>query len=533
MLNLLFISDNPKVEYVKGVLQPVLKVIIDVVTDFDHGLKDVFEKRPATVCIQDQIGGVTGESVARHIQMLLGTSAPNFILLHTGNGKAKAIKGLYEYLIDLSQSNDAVADELKNTLKLLLGDQWEKIFIPPKLTPASVRLSVAVPEESREDADKLVDDFLFDLETSGFSVADDQPPAASVPDKVNDDSTGATQFKTPLRHDVVPGTVESERAQAINDDLSELLLMVENKGGRDESSAVASSALYSGAGTDVIESSKSATVALKPPSSDIAESPAPTETSSSRPPLEKPVAFIPVEKEVKSSPADVTLQQIQQTPPAAEFRVSQNTPTTEEHIPDDLLLEFEDNYRSESPLLRRSITVLLVCFVCVAGGWYLVKQKPELVVSLKQRLMPPEVVKQTPVTVPVETALQKPASSPVPQTVITPPLPAFIPKDGHDKSFALKNPGWERYVGKINEYRIFIASGRIMAVQVLAGKDRPISESLLKSVLQEFTGSTACQITSQSMKAGVHVENGRIQDKGEVVIYRKNGAVKAFVVSVN
>jgi len=80
MLNLLFISDSPKVEYIKSVLQPVLKVIIDVVADFDHGLKDVFEKRPGTVCIQDQIGGVTGESVARHIQMLLSTSSLTSIM---------------------------------------------------------------------------------------------------------------------------------------------------------------------------------------------------------------------------------------------------------------------------------------------------------------------------------------------------------------------------------------------------------------------------------------------------------------------
>ena len=84
MLNLLFISDSPKVELIRKELQAVLKVMIDVVTDFDRGMKDVFEKRPATICIQDNIGNVSGESVARHVQMLLGSGAPTFILLHSG-----------------------------------------------------------------------------------------------------------------------------------------------------------------------------------------------------------------------------------------------------------------------------------------------------------------------------------------------------------------------------------------------------------------------------------------------------------------
>ncbi|MDD2855515.1 MAG: hypothetical protein PHU01_08295 [Desulfuromonadaceae bacterium] len=106
MLNLLLISDSSKIENIKTILQPGLKVIIDVVADFDQGLKNVFEKRPATVCIQDQIGGVTGESVARHIQMLLDNSAPTFILLHTGSGSAKMVKGLYAHFIDLSKSNE-------------------------------------------------------------------------------------------------------------------------------------------------------------------------------------------------------------------------------------------------------------------------------------------------------------------------------------------------------------------------------------------------------------------------------------------
>jgi hypothetical protein len=450
MLNLLFISDNPKAEYIKSTLQPLLKVIIDIVADFDHGLKEVFEKRPATVCIQDQIGGVTGESVARHIQMLLGNSAPTFFLLHNGDGKARAIKGVYEHLIDLSQSNEIVTDNIKTTLKLLLGDKWKRIYIPNELTPVSVSLLVAAPEGSREDA-----------------------------------------F----------GTVESDRAQAINDDLAELLLMEKDRSERDKAFAAPPSAAGDGGGSVSIDSPKSA-------------------------------ATTPGKKETRSISAPVPAPP---TPPAAEFRVSQNPPPAEEQIPEDLLLGFEENYRSESLLFRRTFVIALVCAFCAVGGWYLVKQKPQLISSLKQRFGSPSKPRQAAVPVPAAAPVQKPVPPPVPQPLKNPknpPLPAFIPEDGHDSSFALKNPGWERYVGKRNEFRVFSVSGRIQALQVLAVKDAPISESWLKSVLQEFAGSQKYQITSRSTKAGVRVESGRIGNKGEIMIYRKNGEVKAFVVSI-
>ncbi|MFA7404846.1 MAG: hypothetical protein WC007_12685, partial [Pelobacteraceae bacterium] len=438
MLNLLFISDSPKVEYIKSVLQPVLKVIIDVVTDFDHGLKDVFEKRPATVCIQDQIGGVTGESVARHIQMLLGSSAPTFILLHTGNDKARTINGLYEHIVDLGQSNDAVAEQIKNTLKSLLGDQWGKIYIPPKRSAASVRSSVAVPEDSREDADKLVDDFLSDLETSGFSIADDRPSDTSTPRTVSGKLSTAVQSETPRESEHVSETAEFDRAQSINDDLVELLLMEAGKARQDKGEVAAPSLVDTPEvvldGSRKLEAGESAL-----PTPVVSEQPAPVETTPVKPPLKKSAVTSPRKQAPATAPP---------TPPAAEFRISQNAPQAEEHIPEDLLMAFEENYRSESLFMRRTVIAVLVCVLCAAGFWYLVKQKPQMVNSLKQRFIPSSGPKQAQVTAPVALPAPKPVPPPVSPPAMAPALPTFIPKDGHDTSYAGKNPGWERYIGK-------------------------------------------------------------------------------------
>lgn len=533
MLNLLFISDSPRAEYIKSALQPVLKVIIDVVTDFDNGLKDVFEKRPSTVCIQDQIGGVTGESVARHIQMLLGDSAPTFILLYAGDNKPKVIKGLYEHLVDLGQSDDLVVEDIKNTLKSLLGDQWNKIYIPPKPVSAAVSLPVAVPEESQEEDDKLVDDFFSDLGSSKASFANAHPDVASTHDKVTVKPSDAPNTETPLKPEKSHGSAEEDRAQAINDDLAELLLMEVERIHRDQRAAAASSAVSVTPEEVVFTKPKREAAKPKQPSTAATKPHASQGTFPGTVPLERAPVSTAGFNDSTSVAAPVTASQ---TPPAAEFRISNNVDQMEEHIPDELLMAFEENYRSESLLSRRTVIIVLVCAVCAVGGWYLVKQKPQQLRLFQQRFLPSSWMKQSATTLPIAVPappVQKPVSAPVMPPAIISQLPSFIPKDGHDSSFALKNPGWERYVGKLNEFRVFSAQGRIQAVQVLAGKEAAISEPLIISVLKELLGNSKYQITSRTTKSGVRVDSGRIQNKGEVKFYRQNGFVKAFVVSVN
>jgi hypothetical protein len=545
MLNLLFISDSPKADHIKSALQPELKVIIDVVSDFDHGLKDVFEKRPATVCIQDQIGGVTGESVARHIQMLLGSSAPRFILLHSGNGKARTINGLFEHLIDLNQANDTLYGDIKNTLKTLLGDHWEKIYIPPKLAPASVRSSVALPEEAREDADKLVDDFISDLETSGFSVVDEQPPELFPSDNVLDEKNAVPQAEPSRKPEDSSPTVESDRAQSLSDDLAELLIQEADKAKHADSPVLVSPAVEQPAvAPAVLLEPAPGGEKLPPPA--VRKSPAPRKASSGEIPAKKIPAPKSGTEDTKSAattalqPPEPPAQEPVPLPPAppaaAEFRINHDDDFShpEEQIPEDLLLAFEENYRSESSILRRGIVIALVCIVCAAaGGWFLVTQKPQLLAALKQRIMPASTPKQAlPLPSPLP-AVSKPVAAPVPPPVTAPSLPSFVPKDGLDPSYGSKNPGWERYVGKNAEFRLFRASGRAQALQVLAIKGAPLSDLYIKSALREFAGAEGYQITSSSVKSGVRVESGKVQDKAEVKIYRKNGTVKAFVVSVN
>lgn len=456
MLNLLFISDSLKAEYIKSVLQPVLKVIIDVVTDFDHGLRDVIDKRPAVVFIQYQIGSVTGESVARHIQMLLGSTSPTFILLHNETDKPKAIKGLYEQLIDLSQPNAVLSKNIIEMLKQLLGDQWDKICIQPTVvTPPILTLSESLESEI----------FFSDSipkSTSGNTAGTDPIDVVRKPE-----------------HSVVATIPEIPHpVKAVN----------------------AKSELSSGGGLPTV----------------------PADSTSPK-----------VELNVSSAPVSST-QQSQITPQPADFRIGGNSPSSqdEETIPEDLLLAFEENYRIESRSAGRYVTLILVGVVMVAGCWYSINNYPQVAHSLKQRFVSLTGAKTAPVPVPTPVT-PKPVPPPVPQPVAQPSLPSFIPRDGHDSSFAASKPGWERYVGADAEFRLFSDSGRLKAVQVLAVKDGKISDQMLKSVLLEFVGSSEYKVISATTKAGVQIENGTIVNKAEVVVYRKSGSVKAFVVSLN
>jgi len=445
VLNLLFISDSPKIELIRKELQAVLKVMIDVVTDFDRGMKDVFEKRPATICIQDNIGNVSGESVARHVQMLLGSGAPTFILLHSGNSKVKVINGVFDHLVDLSLPNDAIIEIILAILKPLLGNQWERVFIPPMPKP---NLDQAVTPEKLSHAaqQKTVQDEKSAREYAKIDISPDALPIIEKKDEKR----------------VAPVIVKSKE---------------------------------------------------------------PVETPTLKTALKKPAVPAPH----KTDSTSVTAPPM---PPAEAFRISQNTPHSEETIPEDLFFAFKENYRSRSLFIRRCYVVALICIVSASGAWYLFTLKPQMLNSLKERFLPSSVAKQAPKMAATVIPAQKPVPPPLPPPVAAPALPSFIPQGGVDSSFAQKNPGWKRFVGEKYDFRVFIAKGRIEALQVLS-ISAAIPGSLIKSVLQEFTGISKYQILSRSIKDGVRVESGKVQDKGEIKIYRKNGSVKAFVVSVN
>jgi hypothetical protein len=538
MVKLLFISDNSKIDVIKIALKTFPTVKIDRVSDFDHGLKDVLEKRPAMVFIQDQIAGVSGESVARHIQMLLGTGAPSFIFMHDGDLKAKPIKGLFDYLIDLSQDNVKVLAGVKSTIKVLLGPTREKIYVPSKAKISVVKATPAVPEEHRALADKLVDDFLSDL--------GNETPAAITASAAPDEAPEEPFSFASSPHDIFPITdfaapdISTEEpfvfASSPHEQLEEIISEYEREQLRTDAVTpaacnVKTEKLFSPSGVTTVSAQD------KPPAP-LPESSKPElrkATVGSESPLSVRVNTVPAAPIVqkKSAPIIPGMSERSQSPPIspADFRIVRER-SEEDAAVEESMRAFEANYLSMTAARKRYQAVAVVLVLCLAGaGWYLVKQKPHPLQSVVK--IPAPATAPAPATQPVAPVPVIQKSSSATQRPKTAVLPSFIPLAGHDRSFASQKPGWERYVGTDSEFRVFHSAGKLKAVQVLATKSHVISESKLKTILIELTGTDNYRITSLEQQSGFQVIRATVNRKADLLIYRKKSAAHALVVSLD
>ena len=492
MLNLLFVSNSTKVIDLKKSLQPLVTVIIDVVPNFDHGLKAVFEKRPSMVCIQENIAGVTGEKVARHIQMLLGVTAPLFILMHEGNREAKPIKGLFDYLIDLNQAHDELVEDFQRTLKALLGEQWNKIYIPPKPVVASPQSSAVHPDESRRKAGNVPD-----------VPVSREAAAADVTEAPQSDSAAASK--------------KTFHVQTASEELTEMLKQQSGRGSLEidtvkRSESPAPPPDNSDGGFELsplpakkIQEDKAGEVPKKrvPPAR-----PTPVPAIQKQPPEAAPERKSADEPVFLVSTSSSTSEGNSRRSPSNAFGSQKNMArpgVEDEPVPEDLLQAFGSNYRARPFFLKPGVVVAFALFLSVAGcGWYFTVQNPRMISGLKQRLMstvspvaslPAPVVTRTPVKAKAAPVPAVPAPVQAVQAPVSPqPQPSLLPRTGRDIAYTTNNPGWERYVDKQYEYRIFNSSGTLKALQLLAVRNGTLSDKLISGVLKEIVGESGKQL---------------------------------------
>jgi hypothetical protein len=470
MINLLFISNSPRAELLRVHFQQILKIRIEVVEDFDRGLKDVFEKRPVVVCIQEQIAGVTGESVARHIQLLLGNGAPGFILMHEGSVKAKILPGLFDRLVDLSAPFEVVRQTLHLALQAQLGELWDKVYTPPLQ-------EVPVPEitATTSVADQLIDEFISEI-----SIFHPQ----NAPPLPNHESYTAEESL--FVHDL-PGGPPAEPDAARSEPV------------------------------------------LPPGPVDVAPPP----VSPTPLPVQKPVSNIPKQQVVIPEP-ERPVRQMPQTPavPPAAAAAEKTAVLDEASVPvDELLQAFEENYHRNKRLKLRvalAVVALLVILTLVWGvqqGRF--KKLFSAPVKQSQIVTPLQIPKvQTAVSsvkAPAQVAVSKPD---VP--------PSFIPKAGYDAAFSGKNPGWSRFLTERRDYRLFKTEGRLRALQVLAVGNGSIAPAELQQILHELTGTGHYRTDSRESRGGLRLERATVPKRAELLIYRSlnNGAIKAFVLQL-
>jgi hypothetical protein len=136
--------------------------------------------------------------------------------------------------------------------------------------------------------------------------------------------------------------------------------------------------------------------------------------------------------------------------------------------------------------------------------------------------------------------LTAPAQAPAaPGSVATPTakrglkeLPPFLSGTKPDPEYGKTHPGWQRYIGKQAEYKVFQEAGIYRAIQVIALGGKPLSDQLFSRVLLEFGGIDSYQVQSSDKKGSYFQEEGVAKGGVAVTIYRNKSdrKVKGMVV---
>ncbi len=129
-----------------------------------------------------------------------------------------------------------------------------------------------------------------------------------------------------------------------------------------------------------------------------------------------------------------------------------------------------------------------------------------------------------------DAAVPAPAPAAVPRLTSLPP---FIPRDGFDKRFGTSNPGWERYMGVVTEFKVFREGNSIKAIQVIDKGGQGIPDGFMKASLAQLGGLRPFVPSSAEKRDGYEIQRGQIGANLKAVFYRdlSGGKLRAFVVT--
>lgn len=493
MLTILFISDDTRVADLVARFQPTLKARMRLALDFDQGLKEVFDNRPAAVFIQGNISGISGETVARHIKTLLRTDAPRVVLMHAVPLSAQGAKKWFDDTVDLSLPPTELLEQFSRLLREIAPTHWLDHDDVPAAPAANdsetgaAGLPRAVPSPSGESD-------TFDWESPASPVFAGAP---STPAQPVSRVTGGEQ-ECPLAG-LLPSTPDTvEGSEALGE-------MFPGAPIRDVMPSI------------IEETTTTQSLFAQRPESPPVERPAEPSLAREAAPKAEPPPLSPPERDDSEERFAALLSDFSAEKPAGRKTEWVTIP------PPD-----EADGTSGRRLTLWSIAIVVLLVGAVVGGSLLMKGKGgsrEKPSGSGNALAPPPAP-------PAPAPTPAPKSTPAVNAVPVAQLPSFVPKGGKDRGYGKAHPGWERYLSNGIEYRLFREGGKLKAVQILARRGSPIPESLLETAVRELTGSGSPIVSSRTKKGGYHRESGRIEGKGEVVVYRKNGGIRGIVVTL-
>jgi hypothetical protein len=126
MITVVIIASDRRADLLRDFFQPLLKAQINVDTDYEHGLKSVFDKRPALVFIQGDIDGVSGGAVAKQIKGLLRDAAPRIVLMGDAVSLKEKSRSWYDDSLNFSVPEEELIPLFREQLSKHLPDIWRE-----------------------------------------------------------------------------------------------------------------------------------------------------------------------------------------------------------------------------------------------------------------------------------------------------------------------------------------------------------------------------------------------------------------------
>lgn len=134
MLNVFLISSDKRIERLIQLFQPFFRTKIRHASDFDNGLKEIFENIPTVVFIQSTIGTVSGETVSRHIKSLLGTDSPRIVFMGDIESQNKMGTNWCDDWIRIGESEHQLQQDFAGIISRHFPKEWQEICLEMEKT---------------------------------------------------------------------------------------------------------------------------------------------------------------------------------------------------------------------------------------------------------------------------------------------------------------------------------------------------------------------------------------------------------------
>jgi hypothetical protein len=545
LAEILFIASDPCILALVEDLQPLLDSRITLASDYNSGIKMIFDLHPAVVFLQHKIGELTCDKLASQVKMLLGGEPVPLILLSDEAVTSYTALPAYETCFDLCLPFDELCGQIQQLLHTLPGLAWKGS-------------DDAEAQEPAEPASHM------DLEiAASFAEVDFSLPLPWHDDDTHEPSPGAASSEAGTLADlegnaatfrqVLEPAPQNSRTQTDPLEDPPLIEPRPTSGpSRQPKPAGKTAATQHGFSGDLHRIERDDPKSVFGSMCDSA-----TEGSFAAP---KPTGLKPVSKNATAQPSRANSASMNKndrsTQPtgslrhrvAAEPKPRQGQPVEPQSEHDKAAVQEPQQLQSEAGALAQGARTPGVW--TSAGEDFsaaeisrlgISKQRPRYylwaiigmlsIIGLATLDLVFTVHRSNSATgsgIAATSALATPPRIPAARNV-----PQFIPEVAPDAAYATLHPGWARYRADDLEYLVFREGTAIKAVQVLSEKPGAITPAYLKACIRSSTGHDRFVTRKTELRGGIEVTTGTLLNGGEILLYRAApvGDIRGFVLS--